>query len=196
MSKTVHKFLLVVVCLCALGPATFLPTLSAHTPTFSADSPRAPHAPALPDALHLSPLAGMAIKVKNPGDVASKWKGRAGAAAGDYGTGVAGAAGDWEAKSLASEDNYKQSVVDAASKGRYGAGVRGSAAKYQKNATTLGPQRYTAGVANAQDAYAGAMAPVLQTIAGLNLPPRGVKGTNQERSNIVATALRKMKVGQ
>jgi hypothetical protein len=87
-------------------------------------------------------------------------------------------------------------VIEAASKNRYGAGVRGSAAKYQKNATTLGPQRFQAGVANAQDAMASAIAPVLQTIAGLTLPPRGVKGTNQERSNIVATALRKMKVGQ
>jgi hypothetical protein len=196
MSKTFQKFLLVFVCLWALGPATFLPTLSAHTPTVSADSPSAPHAPALPNLLHLSPLLLGSIKVKDAGTVAGKWKGRAGAASGDYGTGVASAAGDWEAKTLAAEDNYKQSVVDAASKGRFGAGVRGSAGKYQKNATTLGPQRYTQGVANAQDAYAGAMAPVLQTIAGLNLPPRGVKGTNQERSNIVATALRKMKVGQ
>jgi hypothetical protein len=73
--------------------------------------------------------------------------------------------------------------------------VRGSAAKYQKNATTLGPQRFQQGVANAQDAYAGSMGPVLQAIAGINLPPRGIRGNNQERSNIVATTLRKLKFG-
>jgi hypothetical protein len=195
MSKHVKAFLVVLALASALGPALFLPSLSAHTPTIAANRPAAPHAPTPFDALRVSPLAGMAIKVKDAGAVAAKWKTRASAASSDYTAGVQGAASDWEAKSAASEDVYKQAVVEAASKGRYGAGVRGSSAKYVKNATTLGPQRFQSGVANAQDAMAGAIAPVLQTIANLNLPPRGVKGTNQERSNIVATALRKMKVG-
>jgi hypothetical protein len=195
MLKTVHRFLFVLAVIAALSPATFLPRLSAHTPTVSAESHQVPTAPGPADALRLSPLLCGAIKVKDAGTVAAKWKTRASAASGDYSTGVQGAAQDWEAKSTAAEDVYKQAVTDAASKGRYGQGVRGSSGKYLKNATTLGPQRFQAGVANAQDAMAGAIAPVLQTIAGLNLPPRGVKGTNQERSNIVATALRKMKVG-
>jgi nucleoid-associated protein YgaU len=195
MSKSVSRFLLVFAVLFALGPASVLPTLSAHTPTFSADRPTPSHAPTLPELIRLSPFAAGAIKVKDAGTVAAKWKTRAGNAQGDYAAGVAAAAGDWEAKSAAAEDVYKAAVTDAASKGLYGRGVRGSAGKYQKNATTLGPQRFQQGVANATDAMAAGIAPVLQTIAGLTLPPRGVKGTNQERSNIVATALRKMKVG-
>jgi hypothetical protein len=39
------------------------------------------------------------------------------------------------------------------------------------------------------------MGPVLQAIASINLPPRGIRGNNQERSNIVASALRKLKFG-
>lgn len=195
MSKSVYRFVLVFACVFAMGPASFLPSLSAHTPTFSAERPNTPTGPALPDLVRLSPMAGMAIKVKDAGSVAAKWKTRASAASGDYAAGVQGAGADWEAKSAAAEDVYKQAVTQAASTGQYGRGVRGSAGKYTKNATTLGPQRFQAGVANAQDAMAGAIGPVLQTIAGLTLPPRGVKGTNQERSNIVATALRKMKVG-
>jgi hypothetical protein len=195
MFKSAKTFLLALLCITALGPATVLPTLSAHSPTFSADRPTDAPGPALPDLLRLSPGVIGAIKVKDPGTVAAKWKTRAGAAQTDYANGVAGAAGDWEARSAAAEDTYRAAVTDAAAKGRYGQGVRGSAAKYQKNATTLGPQRFQQGVANAQDAYAGSMGPVLQAIASINLPPRGIRGNNQERSNIVATTLRKLKFG-
>jgi hypothetical protein len=179
----------------ALGPALTLPVLSAHSPTFTADTAPAPHGPLSSPAAPLAPMVGMAIKVKDVTAAAKKFKDRASAASGDYSTGVAGAASDWEAKSAAAEETYKSAVIDAAGKGRYGQGVRGSAGKYQKNATGVGPQRYQTGIANAQDGYAQAMGPVLSAIAGLTLPPRGVKGTNQERSNIVATALRKLKVG-
>lgn len=195
MSKRVNMFLLALVCLSAVGPAVFLPSLSAHQPSFSAESPAPTHAPGPLDAVRVSPYVGMAIKVKDAAAAAKKFKDRATGASGDYAAGVQASAGDWEQKSAAAEDVYKAAVIDAAGKGRYGAGVRGSGEKYRKNATTLGPQRYQQGIGNAQDVYATAMQPVLTTIAGLNLPPRGVKGTNQERSNIVATALRKMKVG-
>jgi hypothetical protein len=195
MSFRCKVFVALLLAAIAVGPAVSLPTLSAHAPTLTADSPAQPHAPGLPE-LAPAPLGfAMAIKVKDVGSIAAKFKTRAQAAQGDYGTGVAGAAADWEAKSAASEDLYKQAVTDAANKGRYGHGIRGAGAKYQKNATTVGPQRYAQGVANAQDAYAQGMAPVLQTIAGLNLPPRQPKGMNGERSNIVATALRRLKVG-
>jgi hypothetical protein len=195
MFKTAKTFLLALLCITALGPAAVLPTLSAHAPTLSADRPTDAPRPSPVDVVRLSPVTAMAIKVKDPGTVAAKWKTRAGSAQGDYATGVANAAGDWEAKSAAAEDTYKAAVTEAASKGRYGAGVRGSAAKYQRNATQVGPQRFQQGVANAQDAYAGAMGPVLQAIASINLPPRGIRGNNQERSNIVATTLRKLKFG-
>jgi len=177
------------------GPALVLPTLSAHTPTLTA-----PHTPAQPGPLHSPfvpavPLVGMAIKVKDAAAIAAKWKTRASAAAPDYTAGVSGAAGTFEQNAAAANDTYKQSVIEAANKDRYAKGIAGSGAKWQKNASTLGTQRYPTGVANAQDAMAAGMAPVVSTLSSLTLPPRGVKGQNQERSNVVATALRKMKYG-
>lgn len=195
MSRLVNIFAVLALCITALGPARFLPSIGAHEPTLSATRPSVPTPPDPAELLVLSPFLMGAIAVKDIGTVAAKFKARATAAQGDYGQGVAGAAGRWEAAAAGAEETYKQAVAEAAAKGRYGQGVRGSAGKYQKNATTLGPQRYAQGIGNAQDAYAQGMAPVLQTIASLSLPPRGVKGMNQERSNIVATALRKMKVG-
>lgn len=195
MSKLLNLIAALALCVTAAGPALFLRPLGPSVPTLSASTPSAPARRGPAELLLLSPLTIGAIAVKDIGTVAAKFKARATAAQGDYAQGVQGAANKWEQAAAGAEETYKQAVVEAAGKNRYGAGVRGAAGKYQKNATTLGPQRFAQGIANAQDAYAQGMAPVLQTIAGLSLPPRGVKGMNQERSNLVATALRKMKVG-
>lgn len=137
------------------------------------------------------------IRVKDTGAIATKFKNRAAAAAPDYTTGVQAAAGDWESNTAAAEDNYKAGVNDAMARGAFGKGVRGSGAKYVKNATTLGAQRYPSGVANAEQAYANGVGPYLDTIKGITLPPRGPKGSpqNQQRANAVAMALRAKKVG-
>lgn len=179
----------------AFGPSLVLPPLSAHLPILTDAHEAPPASPLGSPAAPLSPLLGMAIRVKDPAAAAKKFKDRASAASADYSAGVQNAGGEWEQKSAAANETYKASVAEAAAKDRYRTGVQGKGAKYTKNATTLGPQRFQTGIANAQDAYAQAMTPVLNTIANLTLPPRGVKGTNQERSNIVAMALRKMKVG-
>lgn len=196
MTNRFRHFALAVLCIFLLSPASSLPTLSAHRPTLTADTPAAPASHRLPTLPLLSPLAGVAIKVKDVGSIAQKFKTRASAAQGDYGTGVANAGADWEANSVAAEDNYGASVTQAVADKRYGKGVRGSAGKYVKNATTLGPQRYGTGIANAQDAYAAGMQPVIAALQAINLPPRQVKGNNAERSNIVATRLRAMKLGK
>ncbi len=179
----------------ALGPALSAPALSAHHPTLSPVSSTEHRAPASPLAplAPIAPLAG--ITVKDAGTVAQKYKTRASASQPDYAAGVAAGAQSWEANTAAAEDRYKQGVQDAAARGAFGKGVRGSGPKYQKNATTLGPSRFATGVANAQDAYAQGMAPVLAAIAGIQLPPRQVKGMNAERANIVATRLRALKTG-
>jgi hypothetical protein len=180
----------------ALGPALALPHLSLHTPTLTADTPATPTSPHSSPLLPLAPMAGVAIKVKDAGTISQKWKQRATQAQADYGTGVANAGADWEAGATAAEDTYGAAVTAAVADKRYGRGVRGSAGKYQKNASTLGPQRYGQGVGAAQDAYATGMAPVLQTLAGINLPARNVKGNNQQRSQLVADRLRAMKLGK
>lgn len=179
----------------AVLPAVIAPRLSAHRPTLSPVS-SGHQTPSRSDPFAALPFAGLAgIVVKDVGTIAAKYKTRAAAAQGDYTTGVTAGAQSWEAATLASEDRYKQGVLDASTRGAFGKGVRGASAKYQKNATTLGPSRYASGVANAQDAYAAGMQPVLAAISGIALPARGIKGTNQERANIVATRLHALRKG-
>lgn len=191
-ARLLRAFALVVL---ILGPAVTLPTLSAHAPTLSAPSHRAPAPEPGSPFTPLAPVAGVAIKVKDASTIANKWKTRAQAASTDYSNGVNGAGGAFEANAIAANDVYKATVIEAANKDRYAKGLQGSGAKWQKNASTLGAQRFGPGVAAAGDTYAAGMGPVLSTLSSLQLPARSVPGQNQERSNIVATALRKMKFG-
>ena len=140
---------------------------------------------------------GMAIRVKDTGLIAKKFVQRAQQAAPEYTEGVKAAGADWEAGAAAGEDNYKQAVTEAAAQGRFGKGIRAAGAgKYVNNAAGKGAQRFGPGVAQAEGEYAKGVAPVLETLRGLTLAPRGVKGSpqNQARANQVASALREMKL--
>jgi hypothetical protein len=182
----------------AAGPALALPCAkSVHFLRIG------PPAPALPDSAPGVPgsslpiAVAMAIKVKDTGAIANKYKTRAGAASQDYAAGVASAAGDWESATAASESNYEQAVQESIARKAFGRGVRGAGSKFAENAKTLGTQRYPTGVANAEGAYARGVAPFLDAIKGIALPPRGPKGSaqNMERANVVAKTLRARKVG-
>jgi hypothetical protein len=140
----------------------------------------------------------MAIKVKDASTAASKFVNRSQAAAPDYQKGVAGAGQSWVTNSAAAADTYSQGVQQAVANGRYSKGVQAAgASKYETNASGKGAQRYPQGVATAGPTWQDKVTPYLQTVANLTLPPRRPKGdpANYQRSQMVADALRKKKVG-
>jgi hypothetical protein len=105
----------------------------------------------------------------------------------------------WAANASAAEGNYRSGVTQAASSGRFGKGVQKAGdAKWKKGATEKGPARFAQGVAVAESDYSGAMAPVLETIARTDLPPRGPVGSdgNYGRVAAIGKALRQLKVGR
>jgi len=178
-----------------VGPAAFAPALSAHGPTFDNPSTPVHHAPFSPLAPLVTVAGSTQIQTKDAATIAQKFKTRAAAAGPDFLSGAVSGAANWEAHTTAANDTYKQAVTAAAAANRFAKGVQGKGGKLVKNLQAVGQARYTQGVTNAADAYATGMAPVLQTLNSISLPPRGVKGTNQERANVVATRLRAMKVG-
>jgi hypothetical protein len=140
---------------------------------------------------------GMAIRIKSTQDIAKKFVQRAGVAGNDYADGVRAAGGDWEANAKAAEDNYKQSVTQAANEGRFGKGIANAgAAKYTEKASTLGAQRYPTGVAASEGAYSRGVGPHLDMMRSLELPARRPKGQNSARADAVAQANRKLKLGR
>jgi hypothetical protein len=181
----------------AVAPIAELSAASVAGPRLSA--PGSTHSPAgsmLSFAAGALAL-GMAIRIKSTQDIAKKFVSRAGVAGNDYADGVRAAGGDWEANAKAAEDNYKQSVTQAANEGRFGKGIANAgAAKYTEKASTLGAQRYPTGVAASEGAYSRGVGPHLDMMRSLELPARRPKGQNSARADAVAQANRKLKLGR
>lgn len=150
--------------------------------------------------LSLSLLAfGMAITVKDVSTIARKFVRNAQAAAGDYVEGVKQAGAAWEAGARAGAENFAAGVQQAIADGRFARGVAAAgASKYATNAEKKGGVRFGPGVAAAEGDFTRGVAPVLDVIRNLNLPPRRPKGDpgNMQRAQAVASALRAMKTGQ
>ncbi len=135
------------------------------------------------------------IKVKTAGASADKFAKNAGAATDAYKTGVSTAGADWHDRTKAAADVYAQATTEAIGRGAFGKGVdKSGPQKYQDRATVLGSQRYVSGINAGKGAYQAGVQPYLDTLSNLQLPPKHVKGQNQERANAVAMALRAKKV--
>jgi hypothetical protein len=138
-----------------------------------------------------------AVVVKDVASAAKKFSSRAALSGPDYAAGVAAAGARWQANAAAGKDNFAAGVQEAIANDRFSKGIaKAGASKYQDRASTVGAQRFPQGAQAAEQTWATNVAPYLSTIANLNLPPRGPKGDprNQQRSQMIADALRKKKV--
>lgn len=138
------------------------------------------------------------MQVKSADAVATKWAARAGAAGGDYTTGVQNTQKDWAADTAAAAGAWGAGVQAAVGNGSFAKGVNAAGtAKWKAKATSVGAARYPQGVAAAKPFYQTGIGPVLQTLQSITLPPRGPKGDpgNLNRVAVIDTALRKLKTG-
>lgn len=138
----------------------------------------------------------MALKVKSAGEAADKWVSRAAVAGPDYQRGVQGAGQAWEAGARAAKDAYAQGVTASIQRGAYEKGIAAAgASKWEKNATEKGTRRFGEGVSVAAGDYTQKIAPYLQALSGLTLPPRGPSGDprNLQRVQMVASTLAALK---
>lgn len=139
------------------------------------------------------------MKLMSAADAAKKWTTRAGAASGDYASGVKDAGPTWESRTAAAAPTYAQGVQNGIANNSFAKGVsRAGGARYASQATSLGAQRYGGGVSAAQGTYAAKIQPVLDTISSLasTAPQRGPKGdpANYEISKHFGMGLRAKKV--
>ena len=139
----------------------------------------------------------MAIQIKSADVAAKKYATRGAAAGQDYAAGVAAPRQDWAQATAASANTWGAGVQQAISNGSFTKGVNAAGTpKWQRKASGVGAQRYGPGVQAAQNDYQAGVAPYLQVIAGLNLPPRNPKGDpgNIQRVAMIAQALRQKKL--
>ncbi len=136
--------------------------------------------------------------VKPIAAVVDKWTRRASAAGADYTAGIAATPPNvWETNTGGAQQSWSTGVAQAAASGRFASGVMGKGGKWQRKATTVGSQRFAAGVSAAAGDYQAAVQPYLDTIAAVNLGPRGPRGdpNNINRVAAIATALHRRRVG-
>jgi hypothetical protein len=140
----------------------------------------------------------MGIKVPDAATVGEKWNRKVQVAGPDYEAGVKNPSKDWKAATAESAPRQKEAVIQAANEGRFLKGVNASGDKWQRNVVKKGVARWGPGVADAQPDYQSGMAPVLNAIAGVNLPARYPAGDerNLERVRAVTTTVHKATKGK
>lgn len=137
------------------------------------------------------------MNIKSADVIAKKYASRGGAAGADYAAGVQAPRVPWAAATVAAETNYSAGVQQAIGNGSFRKGVTAAGdAKWQRKAAGVGAQRFGPGVQAAQPDYAAGVAPYLDTLKNLTLPPRAPKGdpSNVQRVAVIATALRARKL--
>lgn len=137
------------------------------------------------------------MNIKSADVIAKKFASRGGAAGADYSAGVQQPRVPWAQATTAAVNNYAAGVQQAIGNGSFQKGVAAAGdEKWSRKATGVGAQRYGPGVQAAQPDYAKGVAPYLDTLRNLNLPPRAPKGdpSNVQRVAAIATALRARKL--
>lgn len=134
----------------------------------------------------------MPLKIRSAADIARKWAEVTPGRASFYEAGLAGAADDWLRGATAAAGNYRSAVQAGNIEARYSGGVRRAGGdKWLRKASTLGVDRYGAGVSAAEGDMASGLEPYVSVIASLTLPPRKPRGdsANYARSEAVGKAL-------
>lgn len=139
----------------------------------------------------------MAIQIKSADAIAKKYAARGAAAGADYAAGVSTPRQDWAQATEAAAQTYAAGVQAAIGNGSFAKGVsKAGTGKWQRKAAGVGAQRFGPGVQAAQGDFQNGVAPYLDVLRNLTLPPRAPKGDpgNIQRVAAVAQALRQKKL--
>lgn len=132
------------------------------------------------------------MNIKSTDRIKAKWARVTSGAGNEYLEGVTNPRSSWASGAAGAEKAYNAGVQAAITRGGFGKGVRKAGdKKWQDNAISKGPARFSQGVSLAEDAYAAGFAPYADTLKALTLTPRGAKGdpANINRVAQVAKAL-------
>ena len=127
------------------------------------------------------------------------WAKRAAASRDEYLDGVQNPRKDWKDETVGATERYKEGLEQSFTNNSFAKGVEAAGSqKWQEKASKLGPGRYSEGVRASEPAYRQGFAPYHSVIAGVNLPPRGPKGSpeNIDRVRVITEALHEEKLSK
>ncbi|MEM1518178.1 MAG: hypothetical protein QW789_03540 [Nitrososphaerota archaeon] len=137
------------------------------------------------------------LVVKSREETSAKWVEETPRRSTYYQRYTAAAAGQWEANTLAAATTYKNAISAPDIDRRFVGGVkRAGAAKFARKVTEVGVARFAPGVSAAKTDYESAIAPYLDELAKIDVPPRKPRGDpgNLDRVKAIFEALRKKKL--
>lgn len=127
--------------------------------------------------------------IKSLDRISKKWVAQSAVSEPSYLEGVENPTKDWEKETLAAEAIFEAAIQKAIQAKTFGKGVRRAGTeKWQLNAISKGPARWSQGIALAENAYADGFAPYADVIRNLTLPPRGPKGDPKNIARVAALA--------
>lgn len=130
--------------------------------------------------------------IADAGSIAAKWARVTPLRAPDYEAGVRAPRVDWAQATGAAHDAWKAGIAAAVAAGSWAKGVsKAGTSKWQEGAISKGVPRWGQGVAIAESAFQAGIAPFVEAIKGVNLPPRYARRDprNLERVRAIVDAL-------
>jgi len=122
----------------------------------------------------------MAISIPTISEITEAWVRGAAQGAANYRRGVENSSVDWEGPTVAAQEVWQLAIIEAAGTDRFQNGVQlAGNSKWRKKSVELGANRFPSGVAAATTDYSRGFDPYRNVIAGLDLPPRGARGSSQ-----------------
>jgi len=137
-------------------------------------------------------------EVKSLAKVKEKWTRVTPQRAEDYQLGIQSPRRDWAATATAAKDSHKSAMAAAGASDAYAKGIaKAGTDKWKKKALAKGPSRFSEGVMLGGEDYEKGVAPYLEAIAAVVLPPRFPRRDprNLARVSAIDTALAKKKTG-
>jgi hypothetical protein len=141
----------------------------------------------------------VAIQIKDVGTLQTKYVNRATNAVQDYKAGVMAPRASQSANAIAAAGNWQSAVSSSTALARFKTGLQKSGdAGWQNGASTKGAQHYPDGVRGGAAKWAANVAPFLQALASMTLPPKGIRGSdaNIARVSAPATLLHQLKLSR
>jgi hypothetical protein len=131
----------------------------------------------------------MPIAIKDVGTLQAKYLSRGSNAVNEYKAGINAPKASQSTSAIAAADRWQQALADPNAKKRFTTNLQKAGdAGWQAGALGKGANNYPAGIQRGAPKWGSNVQPYLQVIAGLTLPPKGVRGNTANVARVAAIA--------
>lgn len=129
------------------------------------------------------------VKFRDLNQAATKLQTNGASAQKNYVTNASAAGGTWATNTAAAEPNFEAGIQKAIANGNFGKGVqKAGAGKYTAQINAVAGPRFGDGMSKAGPAWTKGFQPIAAFVAGVDVGPRGPRGSQQNKQRSSATS--------